>query len=73
MQAQLADALRVEAEEKRLCKTQGVGKHNLKGCNGINLTEKVVFWDCGIYCFLHCKKNSPFNGNFYDKIYSKIF
>ena len=56
-----------------LCKTQGVGKHNLKGCNGINLTVKVVFRDCGIYCFLHCKKNSPFNGNFYDKIYSKIF
>ena len=28
-----------------LCKTQGVGKHNLKGCHGINLMKKVVFRD----------------------------
>ena len=56
---------------KLLCKTQWVEKHNLKGCNGINLTEKVVFWNCGIYYFFHCKKIPPFNDNFYGKIYSK--
>jgi hypothetical protein len=35
--------------------------------------KKVVFWDCGIYHLLHCKKIPPFNGNFYGKIYSKNF
>jgi hypothetical protein len=35
--------------------------------------KKVVFWGCGIYRLLHCKKIPPFNGSFYGKIYSKIF
>src|ERR1700677_1624278 len=57
----------------RLCETRRVVKINPKGCNGIKLTESVVFQDCGIYHFFHCKKIPPISGNFYGKIYSKYF
>ena len=41
-----------------LCETRRVVKNNPKHCNGIKLTESVVFWDCVIYHFFHYIKNS---------------
>jgi len=53
------------------CETRRVVKNNPKGCNVIILMEKVVFWNCGIYHFLNCKKIPPISGDFYGKICKK--
>jgi hypothetical protein len=64
VQSQTAARVKVQIDAPKpvkhaiLCETRRVVKINPKGCNGINLTESIVFRDCGIYHFLHHKKIS---------------